>query len=142
MTTSLNNAVPARDFVTAQLVHYLRKAINVAQSLTGSTTTIGTLPAGAMVLGGLSGVFVTQDLNGTTNVANIGFAADALSSANTGAYATALALAITTGGFVAVDELGVATGRPRAVDTRVTATWTGTATTGIFEVVIAYAPNR
>jgi len=142
MTTSLNSTVAARDYVSAQLVHYLRKAINVASSATGSTTTVGVLPAGAMVLGGLSGVFVTQDLTGTTNVANIGFAADALSSANTGAYATALALPITTGGFTAIDELGVATGRPRSVDTRVTVTWTGTATTGTFDVVIAYAPNR
>jgi len=59
------------------------------------------------------------------------------------AYATALALAITTGGFVPFDEIVAATGvtaKPRSVDTNVIVTFTGTATTGQIDVVMGYVP--
>jgi len=142
MTTSLNSSVPARDYASAQLVHYLRKAINVLTTPAATVVNIGTLPPGALVLAGLSGVFVTADFTGTTNVVDIGYATDGVTSADGDAYATDLTLALTTGGFVAIDEMAVATGRPRTLETKITATWAGTASTGAFEVIIAYVPNR
>jgi|SRR5262245_40477305 len=141
MVTSLNTTVPARDYISAQMAHYLRKTISPATTPTTTVVVVGTIPANAIVLSS-SGVYVTTDLNGTTNVLQIGYAADTLGSADPDAYATNLALATTTGGFVAVDEVTTSTARPRAVDTVITATWTGTATTGAFDVVIGYIPNR
>jgi hypothetical protein len=94
------------------------------------------------VLAGLSGIYSTATWDGTTNVVSIGYATDAASSANTAAYASALAIPLTTGMFVAVDELATATGRPVTNDRSITATWSGTATTGSLEVIICYAPNR
>ena len=59
------------------------------------------------------------------------------------AYASAVVLPITTAGhYLAFDDMALSTARARAIDTKITATWTGTATTGGFEVVIAYLPNR
>jgi len=141
MTTSLNSTTPARD-ASYQLLHYLRKAINVASVPTGTVVTVGVLPAGAIVVAGLSGIYASADFTGTTNVIDIGYAADSLSTSDANAYASALAIPLTTGGFVAVDELATATGRARTVDTTITATWTGTATTGSLDVVVVYAPNR
>ena len=142
MTTSLNTSVPARD-ASYQLIHFLRKSIDPSTTPTGTVVTVGTIPAYAAVLGGLSGVYHVTNLTGggSTNAVDIGYATDSLASADADAYATALGLLTTTAGFVAVDELATATGRPRSVPTTITATWTGSATTGTFDVVIAYVPN-
>ena len=142
MATSLNTSVPARDS-SYQLVHYLRRAIDCAAVTTGTVTTIGTLPASALVVSG-TGVFVTTDLTGggSSNNVDIGYATDSLGSSVGTAYASALNLTTTTGGFTAADELTTQKARPRANPTTVTATWTGSATTGVFEVVVAFVPNR
>jgi hypothetical protein len=144
MVTSLNQTSPARDR-GEQLTHFLRRRINVGQSgglITTVAFPVGVLPANAAIVGG-GGVWVSTDLGGTTNTLDIGYAADSLSSADADAYATALALPLTTGGFVPLDEIVAATGRtaiPRSVDTTVTATFTGTATTGVVDICIPFMP--
>jgi len=144
MVTSLNQTIPARDR-SEQMTHYIRRRINVGQAgglITTVAFSLGTLPANAAVISG-GGVWVSTDLNGTTNTLDIGYAADTLSSADADAYATALALPLTTGGFVPLDEIVAATGRtaiPRAVDTALTATFTGTATTGVVDICIPFVP--
>lgn len=146
MTTTLNNSVPARDTST-QLIHFLRKRFTIGGSGGGLVTTVsqtlGTLPANAALVGGAGGVWVTTDLDGTTNTLDVGYAADSLSTSDVNAYATALALPLTTGGFVPLDEIVAATGvtaKPRSVDTTVIVTFTGTATTGGIDVIMAYVP--
>jgi hypothetical protein len=145
MTTSLNSTIPARD-VGYQLVHFLRKRFAIG-GVGGLATTVsqnlGVLPANAAVVGGLSGVWQITDLDGTTNTLDVGFSIDSLSASDVNAYSTALALAITTGGFVPFDEIVAATGvtaKPRSVDTNVIVTFTGTATTGLIDVIMGFVP--
>lgn len=143
MATSLNTSVPARD-LSYNLVHYIRRRLNIGQTgglITTVAFPIGTLPANAVLVTG-SGAWVTVDLGGTTNTLEVGYAADTLSTADADAYASAIALPITTGGFIAFDEIGATglTGRARAVDTAITATFTGTATTGQIDLILAYVP--
>lgn len=145
MTTSLNTALPARD-AGYQLVHFIRKRFNIGGTGGLATTVsanLGVLPANAAVIGGLGGVWCTTDLDGTTNTLDVGFSIDSLSASDVNAYATALALPLTTGGFVPFDEIVAATGvtaKPRSVDTNVIVTFTGTATTGAIDVVMGYVP--
>lgn len=142
MTTSLNSSVPARD-AGYQLVNFLRKRFNIGGAgglVTTVSQTVGVIPANAALITG-AGVWVTTDLDGTTNTLDVGYAADSLSSSDVNAYATALALPLTTGGFVPFDELVAATGvtaKPRSVDTTVIATFTGTATTGAIDICIPF----
>lgn len=142
MTTSLNTTVPSRDR-GEQLIHYLRKSIDCGSIVKDTVVTVGTIPANALIVAP-SGIWVSADFTGggTTAVVDVGYAADSLSSADGDAYATDLTLATTTGGFVALDELGTNTARSRSVATTVTATWTGSNTTGAFDVIIAFIPNR
>jgi hypothetical protein len=144
MVTSLNNSTnqSARD-VSYQLVHYLRKAIGPGSQASGALIDVGTIPAGALIVANGAGVYVTAEFTGTTNVLDVGYAQDSLGTADPNAYVSALVLPITTAGyFLAFDETTATTSRPRAVDVNVTATWTGTATTGSAEIVIPYIPNR
>lgn len=141
MPTSLNNTNSARD-AGYQLVHFLRKRLNVAAD--GLVTTVPkalglTLPANAAIVPS-SGVWVTTNFGGTTNTLDIGYAADATSTADGDAYATALVMPLTTAGFVPFDEIaaGGITARPRTVDTALTATFTGTSTTGAVDIIVAY----
>ena len=123
----------------------MRKRLNIGQAgglITTVSFTIGVLPANAAVVSG-GGVWVSTDLDGTTNTLDVGYAADTLSSSDVNAYSTALALPLTTGGFVPLDEILAATGRtaiPRSVDTTIIATFTGTATTGQIDICIPYMP--
>lgn len=142
MVASLNNTNPARDR-GEQLVHFIRRRLAVGQAgglITTVAFPLGSIPANADLLSN-SGVWIVNDLGGTTNVLDVGYAADTLSTADDDAYASDIALPITTGGFIAFDEIGATgiTGRPRAVDTAITATFTGTATTGIVDIIVAYA---
>lgn len=143
MVASLNNNNPARD-LSYNLVHYIRKRLNIGQTgglLTTVVTPIATIPANAVMLS-TSGAYITVDLNGTTNTLDVGYAADTLGTAVGNAYASAIALATTGGGLIAFDEIGSTgiTGRPRAVDTAITATFTGTATTGQIDLIVSYIP--
>ena len=116
-----------------QMVHYLRKSIVFGDN--GTELTVGTIPAGAVIHPGESGVIVTTAFNaGTSNVLDIGPTSDP------DLYATDLALG--TLGFVALDE---AVDFSVAVDTTIVAVpvLTGTAaTTGAGVVVIAYFPDN
>lgn len=142
MTTSLNSTIPARD-LGYQLMHFLRKRINIGVTgglVTTVVTPLGlTLPANAAVTSA-SGVWVTVDLGGTTNTLDIGYAADTLGTEDINAYMSTGALPITTGGWVAMDEIAATgfTARPRTVDAALTATFTGTATTGQIDIVVGY----
>ena len=124
----------ARQYHTQQ-IHYLRKSITFADD--GTTVTIGTIPAGSLVLKPISGVAVTTVFNaGTTNVLDIGPSTDS----GTDLWATDLALG--TLAFVPLDE---AVTNLVSVDTIVQAAvdLTGTAaTTGAAEIIIAYIPDN
>lgn len=119
----------------SQQIHYLRKSITFADD--GTTVTVGTIPAGSLVLKPISGVAVTTVFNAdTTNVLDVGPSTDS----GTDLWATDLALG--TLGFVPIDE---AVTNLVSVDTIVQAAvdLTGTAaTTGAAEIIIAYIPDN
>lgn len=133
MTTNTAGST-ARNF-NKQMVHYLRKGITFADD--GTTVTVGTIPAGSLVLKPLSGVAVTTVFNaGSTNVLDIGPSTDS----GTDLWATDLALG--TLAFVPLDE---AVTNLVSVDTVVQAAvdLTGTAaTTGAAEIIICYIPDN
>ncbi len=123
---------PARQYQTQQ-IHFLRKAI--AYTDDGSTLTIGTIPAGSVVLKPISGVNVDTAFNGgTTNTLDIGPSTDS----GTNLWATVLALG--TAGFVPCDE---AVSFYVSVDTIVQCKVVSSAgaTAGAGQVIIAYVPN-
>lgn len=124
----------ARQFHTQQ-IHYLRKSITYADD--GTTVTVGTIPAGSLILKPISGVAVTTVFNaGSTNVLDIGPSTDS----GTDLWATDLALG--TLAFVPLDE---AVTNLVSVDTVVQAAvdLTGTAaTTGAAEIIIAFIPDN
>ncbi len=139
----------ARDTGT-QLVHFLRKTVNFANLATSTLAPavdnnleIGTIPANAVVTG--DGIYISTLPDGTTNVLDIGYTSDSLSTMDIDAYASALSLPITTGlGRVALDELGNVSGtsKKRTVDTTLIAQRRGTATTGILDIVIQYVLDK
>lgn len=133
MATNTAGSV-ARNF-NKQMIHYLRKGITFADD--GTTVTVGTIPAGSLVIKPISGVAVTTVFNaGSTNVLDIGPSTDS----GTDLWATDLALG--TLGFIPLDEavtnlVSVDTIVQAAVDLSGTA-----ATTGAAEIVIAYIPDN
>lgn len=117
-----------------QAIHYLRKEITYADN--GTTVTVGTLPAGAVILKPISGVHVHVAFNGnSSNVLDIGPSTDT----GTDLWATDLALGTTT--FVPLDE---AVTNKVAVDTVVQAAVVSTdsASAGSAQIIIAYVPNN
>lgn len=122
----------ARQFHTQQ-IHYLRRSIVFGDN--GTALTLGTIPAGSLILKPLSGVQVNTAFNaGTSNTLNVG------TSADDNLYGTLLAL-----GSVAFVPLDEAVSFVVSSDTVMTATvvLSGTAaTTGAGEVVIAYIPDN
>ena len=133
MTGTLNNAVAARDFGYNAL-QVLRKRIQYTQNATAIT--IGKIPAGALIIKGLSGIVVHTVTNaGTQNAINVGYTR---ASGTDDDYFGTL-LATTALNFVPLDE--TVTGYYLSEDTTITATMalTGTAaTTGDLEVVIVF----
>lgn len=125
----LNRTAPARNDMY-QNIQYLREDVTYADN--GRVVKVGTLPAGAVILKGVSGVNVSTAFNaGTTNVIDIG------TSADDDLYGTDLALG--TAGLIPLDE---AVSMYVASDTEITATiaLTGTAASaGVAQIVIAYA---
>lgn len=122
----------ARQYHTQQ-VHYLRRGFTYAD--TGALT-VGTVPAGALILKPISGIHIVTVFNaGTANIADIGTTAD------DDLFGTDLALGTAT--FVPLDE---AVGGYRVaadIDIIVTPALSGTAaTTGDAEVVIAFIPDN
>lgn len=126
----------ARQFHTQQ-VHYLRKSL-VETGTTANQSevyTVGTIPAGSLILKALSGVNVDVAYTSATNkLINIG------TTANDDLYGTLLSVASIA--FVPLDE---AVAMTVSADTVITASHalTGTVgTAGRAEVVIAYIPDN
>jgi hypothetical protein len=123
----------AREFHTQQ-VHYLRKTITFANN--GETVTIGTIPAGSVLLKPISGVSVSVAFNGdTTNTLDIG------PSTDTG---TNLWMTIGALGSIAYVPLDEAVTNLVSVETTVQCkvVSTASASAGSAEVIIAYIPDN
>jgi hypothetical protein len=120
-----------------QMVHYIRKGFTFANAAT--TITVGILPAGAIIIHPISGLFVSQVFNaGTNNRVDIGASTDT----GTNNYGTLMLL--TALGVVPLDE-GLTLSPKTTADTTVQAyiDVTGTpATTGAADIVIAYSVNN
>ncbi len=115
-------------------IHYLRRDITPTDA--AQTIVVGTLPAGAIIVEAISGVYVHVVFNaGSNNRLDIGASTDS----GTNNYATLLAL--TSIGMIELDE--VAATLKVTVDTVISAfvDVTGTtATTGQASIIIAYIP--
>ena len=126
----------ARKYHTSQ-IHYLRADFNVAEvDVSGGVTkTLGTIPAGSIVLRGM--VVVTTAFNwGTNNLIDVGPAADP------DGYATIMSL-LTIGNIV-FDEMATTNDQYVTVDTPIYAQMqcTGTAaTTGAGFVIVEFVEN-
>jgi hypothetical protein len=124
-----------RQFHTQQ-IHYLRRDITPSDA--AKTIVVGTLPAGAIILEAISGVYVHEVFNaGTNNRLDIGASTDS----GTNNYATQLTLLGI--GFIELDE--VAATLMVTADTTISAyvDVTGTtATTGAASIVIAYVADN
>lgn len=134
MATNTTQINPPARHISQQQVSYLRLGVTFADN--GVVKTIGSIPAGALILKAMSGVQLITVFNAaTTNTLDIGTAASGAVLASA-ASLTALA-------FV---PLSAATGVYRvAADTVLTATvtLTGTAaTTGDAEIVIAFIEDN
>lgn len=120
-----------------QCVHYLRKTITFADA--GTTVTVGTIPAGSLVLPELSGVYVTTAFNGdTTNTCDIGI------SGTTEKYSSDLALG--TVGYIEQDVItgsSASVGLTTAAETIIaTVVSTASASAGSAEVIFCYIPDN
>lgn len=123
----------ARQFHTQQ-VHYLRKSISYTDN--GTTVTIGTIPAGSVLVKPISGVSVNVAFNGgTTNTLDIGPSTDS----GTNLWMTVGAL-----GSIAFVPLDEAVTMLVTVDTVVQAyvVSTAAASAGTAEIVICYIPDN
>ena len=123
----------ARDY-QMQMIHYLRKTITYADN--GTTVTIGTIPAGAVLVKPISGVAVSVAFNGnTTNTLDIGPSTDS----GTNLWMTVGAL-----GSIAFVPLDEAVTNVVSVDTVVQAAVVSTAgaSAGSGEIIIAYIPDN
>lgn len=120
-----------------QVVHFIRRGITFADRAT--TVVVGILPAGAVIVPAISGVYVGEVFNaGTNNRLDIGASTDS----GTNNYATLLTLLGI--GYITLDEMTTASPVLTA-DTTVSAyvDVTGsTPTTGQAEIVIAYIPDN
>lgn len=126
----------ARTFHTQQ-VHYLRKTITYADN--GKAVVVGYLPAGALVLPGISGIAVTEIFNGdSTNTSDVGITGGATK------YASALALG--TLGWIELDVITESSGNSSlttAVEEVIaTVVSTADASSGSAEVIIAFIPDN
>lgn len=118
-----------------QMIHYLRKTIVFGDD--GTTVTVGTIPAGSLILTPISGVQVDVAFDGnSSNVLSIGASTDS----GTNDMASAISLAAI--GFVTIDE--TTTAKVVSVDTKVVAAVTSTASAaaGRGEVIICYIPDN
>lgn len=128
-------ATTARQF-HQQMVHYLRKTVTFSDGTTA--VEVGTVPAGSVLVGPISGaeidtVFVST---GSTTAVNL----DIGTTANDDLYATDLST--TSAGFKAFDEV---VSRRVTVDTKIIATLGGSTasiTAGEAEVLVAYIPDN
>ena len=117
-----------------QLIHFLRKSISYADGAS-KVYTIGTIPAGSLILKDMSGVHVTTAYNsGTNKLMHIGV------SGNTDLFGTSLSVATAT--FVPCDEAigGYLVDADTVIQAEMALTGTA-ASAGAGEVVICYIPD-
>lgn len=125
----------AREYHTAQ-VHYVRKGVSYSDLTSGTAFTVGTLPAGAVVLDACA-VVTTAFNSATSDVLNIGTASDG------DGFATSLD--ITSAGKKAADELATSDDLLFSAAANVTATWTGTGaapSAGAVEVIVSFVVDN
>jgi len=123
----------ARD-LNLQMVHYLRKSITYADN--GTTVTVGTIPAGSVLVKPISGVSVSVAFDGNaTNTLDIG------PSTDTG---TNLWMTIGALGSIAFVPLDEAVTNTVSVDTIVQAAVvsTASASAGTAEIIICFIPDN
>jgi hypothetical protein len=120
-----------------QQTHFLRADFTFGVG-NGGVVAVGTIPAGAIVVGG--GLHVdTAFVSGTAQTVDVGYAAHGSVTADPDGLATALAAG--TIGFKPLDELGATTNRRFQADTAITATvaLTGTApSAGVGSIIVEY----
>jgi len=120
------------------MVHYLSKTITYADD--GTVVTIGTLPAGAVVIPGISGVAVNTAFNGnSTNTVDVGVTGAATK------YSSAIALG--TAGWIENDVITEASASDLSIsadiDAIATVVSTASASAGTATVILAYViPDR
>lgn len=119
--------------LTTQQIHYLRCNLTEASATTG---TIGTIPAGSIILATISGVYIHVAFSGGAPTVDIGI------SGSTTLYASALDLDAALG-FVTLDEVS---GDTPKVTTDTTLIYTlvldtPVAADGDASIIIAYIPN-
>ena len=135
MTTDTANLDPPARHFAAPVVQFLR--YDISFSIADATTlTIGTIPAGSVIIKPMSGVNVSTVFNaGTNNYLDIGASTDS----GTNNFATQLSLL--TANFIPLDET---VSFFVSVETKIQAllTVSGTAaTTGVGQIVIAYVED-
>ena len=123
----------AREY-SYQLVHFMRLTMDYTDDETAKT--VGTIPAGAVVLKSASGVNVTTAFDAAgANTISLGI------TGSTQKFASALALG--TADFVECDTTGSFHVGASDISVLATITMTGTAASaGSAEVVIAYVPDN
>ncbi|MHC2462121.1 hypothetical protein [Bradyrhizobium embrapense] len=137
MTTNTKGTTARKN--SAQMVHYLRFAVNFNDAGIAAGVGKQTLPAGAVIIG--TDVNIVTAFNaGTTNVLTVGSAAganaDVVAGADVAENATGLTQNIKPTGAMLV---------PLAADTQVFAQFTqtgGAATAGKAIVVVKYVPDN
>lgn len=125
----------ARDF-GKQMVHYLRKTITFANR--GAAVTVGTIPAGSVIVTSMSGIVVTTAFNGSgTDVLDVGYSTDS----GTNNLATLVDIAAL--GFKPLDE--AVADQLVSSDVTIQALYTdqnSNASAGSGEIVICYIPDN
>ncbi len=132
MVGTLNNAVPAQDLQYKNMINVMRKRITYLNA--GTAVVIGTLPAGAIVVGG--GVQLVTTFNDSgTDLLDIGSTADA------DEFASALVISATAPVWIEADELATNNSYSDTAEITVTATYTGQngdPSAGVADIVIYY----
>ncbi len=132
----MTGAPPVVDRQSSNAVHCLRKRMTFSNPGTTVALTVGTLPAGAAVVGG--GVLIITLFNDSgTDVIDVGTTVDA------DEYGTLLDA--TAVGFKVLDELATHDGHSETTERTVTATYTGqngNATTGVADIIILFTHSK
>lgn len=132
MVGTLNNTVPATDLNYKNMINVIRKRITYLNR--GVAVTVGTLPPGAVVVGGGFQIVTTFNDSGT-DLLDIGTPADA------DEFATALVISATAPVFIPLDEIATNNSYTDTGPITVTATYTGQnadPSAGVGDVVIFY----
>jgi len=117
-----------------QMVHFLRKSITFADA--GTTVTVGSIPAGSVILRPCSGVHVTTVFNGdSSNIISVG------PSTDTGTDLWMDDEALGTLGFIPFEQAVSNNVGTSDVIVQAAVVSTASATTGAGEIVICYVPD-